>query len=114
MKDLNHPLKFVVYSVTCAIFHPQTKISYYYCSSCKIRFPASASECPKCHDKVESSPDSKEESPIPWWGSVIVLGIGVGVCVTGACLKLPALDRVGDALIFIPLGNLFGMSQKRG
>ena len=112
MKTLNSPVKFMVYAVYQAIRHPRTPISYYVCG-CGCRFPNSAKECPKCGDKVEHSPDPKNESPIPWWGSVGVILVGVGVCITGACFGLPALDRVGDALVFIPLGNIFGMSLKR-
>lgn len=113
MKTLNSPPKFLIYALIKAIRHPRTPIAYYVCA-CGCRFPNSAKECPKCGDKVEHSPDPKQESPIPWWGSVAIICVGVGVCVTGACFNLPALDRVGDALVFIPLGNLFGMSTRKG
>ena len=113
MKTLNSPPKFLIYAVIKAIRHPRTPISYYVCG-CGCRFPNSAKACPKCGDKVEHSPDHKEQSPIPWWGSAAIICVGVGVCVTGACFQLPTLDRVGDALVFIPLGNIFGMAIKRG
>ena len=113
MKTLNSPPKFLIYAVLKALRHPLTPISYYYCSSCRIRFNTNEKACPKCGEKVGHSPDNRQESPIPWWGSVSVLIVGVIVCILAAYCKLPTLDRVGDALIFIPLGNLFGMSFKR-
>lgn len=113
MKTLNSPPKFVIYAVLKALRHPLTPVKYYYCSSCRLRFNVKESECPKCGEKVGHSPDNRQESPIPWWGSVAVILIGVAVCILAACHELLALDRVGDALVFIPLGNLFGMSMMR-
>jgi len=113
VKTLNSPPKFLIYAILKAIRHPRTPIAYYVCG-CGCRFPNSAKACPKCGDKVEHSPDHRQQSPIPWWGSAAIIVVGVGVCVTGACFELPALDRVGDALVFIPLGNIFSMSIKRG
>ena len=112
MKTLPAP-KFLIYAVLQALRHPRTPITYYYCSKCKIRFPASSNECPKCGEKVGESPENKKESPIPWWGSVIVICLGIIVVVTGAVLSLPGLERLGDYLVGIPLGNLFGMSLQR-
>ena len=112
MKTLNSPPKFLIYAIIKAVRHPRTPISYYVCS-CGCRFPNSAKACPKCGDKIEHSPDPQHESAIPWWGSAAIICVGVGVCVTGACLELSALDRIGDALVFIPLGNLFGMSTRK-
>ena len=113
MKILNPAPKFLIYAVFRAVRHPRTPIAYYYCPSCRIRFPASASECPKCGDKVGESPGNIQESPIPWYGSVIVICLGIIVCVVGAVFSLSGLERLGDYLVAIPLGNLFGMSLKR-
>lgn len=112
MKELNPP-KFLIYAVFRAVRRPRTPISYYYCTKCKIRFPNSAKECPKCHDKVESSPDPRQESQIPWWGAVLCILIGIGAWVGGAYLEIPGLDEAGRALVYIPLGGLFGMSLQR-
>jgi len=105
--------KFLIYAVIKAVRHPKTPISYYYCPSCKIRFPASASECPKCGDKVEHSPDPMQESPVPWWAAIICIAIGIGSWVASAMLNIPGLDEAARALVYIPLGSLFGMSLKR-
>lgn len=112
MKTLNPP-KFLIYAVFKAIWHPRTPISYFYCSGCKIRFPASSRECPKCGDKVGESPDEKRESPVPWYVSVIVILAGIGAWVASACLEIPGLDEAGRVLVYIPLGSLFGLSLQR-
>jgi len=104
---------FLIYCVIKSVRHPRKPITYYYCPSCKIRFPASARECPKCGDKVESSPDPKQESPIPWWGAVLCVLIGISSWIASACLNIPGLDEASRALVYIPLGSLFGMSLKR-
>lgn len=113
MKTLNPAPKFLIYAVLKAIRHPRTPISYFYCPNCKIRFPASASECPKCGDKVESSPDPRHESPIPWYGSVAIILIGVGTAITSGVLSIAWLGELSRALIYLPLGHLFGMSLQR-
>lgn len=112
MKELNTP-KFLIYAVFRAVRHPRTLIVYFYCADCKVRFNANEKVCPKCHAKVGESPGNIQESPIPWWGSVIVICLGIIVLILGGILSIPGLDRLGDALIFIPLGNLFGMSLHR-
>ncbi len=49
-------------------------------------------------------------SPIPWWGSVAIIFFGLSFWLFGAWLKVDGLDEVGRALVYVPLGNLFGMS----
>lgn len=112
MRTLNSPPKFLVYAMAKAIRHPRTPISYYVCR-CGCRFPDPAKECPKCGDKVEHSPESKQVTPIPWWGSVGLIIIGIVCWVLGALIAVSGLDEAGRALVYIPLGNLFGMSLKR-
>lgn len=112
MKTLNSPPKFLVYAVLKSIRHPRTPISYYRCS-CGCRFPNSAKECPKCGDKTEDSPESRKGSPIPWWGSVGLIIVGIICWVLGALITISGLDEAGRALVYIPLGNLFGMSLRK-
>jgi hypothetical protein len=111
MKDITATHKFLIHMVIESIKHPRTQIEYTYCTECKIRIAGNTGKCPVCEKKVGNSPDIKHESPIPWWGAVAVILLGVGVCITGATCNLTALDRVGDALVFIPLGRLFGVSR---
>lgn len=112
MKTLNPP-KFVIYMVIRAVRHPRTPISYFYCSKCKVRFPASSSACPKCGDKVSSSPENRQESPVPWYGCVILIVVGAAIWGWSAACHVGGVDELGRALVYLPLGNLFGMSLQR-
>jgi len=113
MKTLNSPPKFLIYAVLKALRHPRTPVSYFYCSHCKIRFPNSASECPQCHEKVGHSPDPRQESAIPWWGSCLCIVIGIGAWIASALLNISPLSEAARLLVYAPLGHLFGMSLKR-
>lgn len=113
MKTLNPAAKFLIYAVLRAIRHPRTPIAYYYCPQCKIRFNIKESGCPRCGDKVSSSPENRRESPIPWYGSIIVIILGIICWVLGAQLEIAGLDEAGRALVYVPLGSLFGMSLQR-
>lgn len=104
---------FMFYCARSAVLHPKTRIAYRYCPQCRVRFPASARECPKCGDKVSSSPEDRQDSPIPWYGSVIVIILGIICWVLGAQLEIAGLDEAGRALVYVPLGGLFGMSVQR-
>jgi len=113
VKKIDPAPKFLIYAVVMAIRHPRTPITYYYCTKCKVRFPASSSECPKCGDKVESSPDPRQESPVPWWGSVICVVIGIVTWIASALLNIAPLGEAARVLVYIPLGSLFGLSLQR-
>jgi len=113
MKALDPAPKFLIYAILRAIRHPRTPITYYYCPDCKIRFPASSAECPKCHDKIRNTPEQKTESAVPWWGAVGVIIIGIACWVISATYSISGLDEAGRALVYVPLGSLFGMSQRK-
>jgi len=112
MKTLNSPVKFMVYSVLKALRHPRTPIIYFQCE-CGCRFPNSASECPQCKEKVGQSPESRQVSPVPWWGSMLCIVVGIGAWIASAALQIGGLDEAARALVYIPLGSLFSMSLKR-
>ena len=113
MKTLNSPAKFMAYAVLKAIRHPRTPISYYYCSSCRIRFNAKEPACPKCGEKVGHSPDNRQESSIPWWGSMLCIVVGIGAWIASASLNIAPLGEAARLLVYVPLGQLFGMSLMR-
>lgn len=113
MKTLNFPIKFMVYATFRAVRHPKTSIVYYYCPNCKLRFNAKEPECPKCHAKIGESPENRRESPVPWYASVTVIVIGVGTAIASGILSIVWLQEISRALIYIPLGSLFGMSIQR-
>lgn len=112
MKVLNSPIKFMIYVTLRAVRHPRVPIAYYYCSSCKLRFNANEPECPKCHEKVGSSPDPRQESPVPWWGAVLCIIIGIGAWIASALLNIAPLGEAARLLVYAPIGHLFGMSLK--
>ena len=92
----------------------------YECTSCGHEFERFESmtakpdkSCPKCNKKTGNSPEVKRESPIPWWGSMLVIIIGIACWVVSAWLGIKGLDEAGRALVYIPLGSLFGMSLPR-
>ena len=113
MKSLNAPPRFLTYAVSQAIKHPKTQITYLYCPECKLRLHPNEKECPVCQKKVENSPEVRSESPIPWWGSVLVIVIGIICWCAGIRLGVTGLDEAGRALVYVPLGSLFGMSLRR-
>lgn len=113
MKELNSPVKFLAFMLINAVFYPRTPIRYYYCQSCKLRFNTKEKECPKCKDKVIDSPHNVRESPIPWWGSVLCIIIGIITWIISACINMSELGEAGRVLVYIPLGSLFGMSIQR-
>ncbi|MBA7552316.1 hypothetical protein ES705_44874 [subsurface metagenome] len=113
MKSLNPAPKFFIFAVLKAVRHPKTPISYYYCTKCRVRFPASSNECPKCGDKVESSPDHRHESPVPWWGSIVCILIGIGAWIASALLDIVPMAEAARILVYAPIGHLFGLSLQR-
>jgi len=113
MKTISNVPKFLVYAVSQAIRHPRAPITYLYCPECKVRLATNSKECPVCRKKVGNSPEMRRESPIPWWGSVLVIVIGITCWCVGAYLEIAGLDEAGRALVYIPLGSLFGMSLPR-
>jgi len=78
-----------------------------------VRLNPNAKECPKCGKKAGQSPDVREESPIPWWGSILCIIIGIATWVVSATFEIAGLDEAARALVYIPLGSLFAMSLKR-
>jgi hypothetical protein len=106
-------MRFAAYAVATAVRHPGRPIDYYYCPECGISLPFNARECPGCGLEVGHSPERRKMSAIPWWGSVCLIIVGIGCWTMSSCLDITSLDEAGRALVYIPLGNLFGMSLVR-
>ena len=51
-------------------------------------------------------------SPIPWWGSGAILIVGITSWVISARCGIVGLDEAARAMVYIPLGNIFGMTVK--
>jgi uncharacterized protein YlaI len=113
MKTLNPAPKFLIYAVFRAVRYPRTPIRYYYCTKCKVRFPASSNACPKCGDKVGESPDPRQESPVPWYVSCLCIVIGIGTWIASALLDITPMAEAARLLVYAPVGHLFGLSLQR-
>ncbi|MFC1991492.1 hypothetical protein ACFLVC_02020 [Chloroflexota bacterium] len=113
MKILKTIPGFMVRSVIQAVRHPSSPMIYYYCPECKRYLLNDETKCQGCGKKLGNSPQPKEMSPIPWWGAVLVIVVGISCWVIGGCLNIAGLDEAGRALVYIPLGSLFGMSMPR-
>lgn len=113
MKTLDPAPKFMLWAVWRAVRHPRTPLTYVYCPDCRVRLHSSVKECPKCHRKAGGSPELVQASPIPWYGSVMVIILGIICLVLGAGYEVDSLGELGRVLIIFPLGNLFGMSLPR-
>ena len=110
MEILKSVPKFMAYALSQAIMHPAKPISFAYCPECKQYLFNNQKQCPDCGKQLGNSPKIKEISPIPWWGAVLVIVVGISCWVLGSCLDVVGLDEAGRALVYIPLGSLFGMS----
>jgi hypothetical protein len=50
------------------------------------------------------------QSPIPWWGSIGVILLGICSWISGDVWHITGLTEAARAMVYIPLGNIFGMS----
>lgn len=104
--------RFAVWALSQSIMHPRTPLRYYYCTECGVRLHPDATECPVCGKKKGNSPTMVTQSQIPWWGSVAVILVGIICWCVGAKFAVTGLDEAGRALVYVPLGSLFGLSIK--
>jgi hypothetical protein len=105
-------LVFAIWALSQSMLHPRTRLRYYYCSECGVRVVPYVGACPRCGDSLGNSPTPVSQSPIPWWGSIAVMMIGIVCWCVGATADISGLDEAGRALVYVPLGNLFGLSIK--
>ena len=105
-------LQFLFFAIGQSVRHPKTQICYYYCTDCRLRFSTRETRCPQCHKKVGYSPELRQQEPVPWYGSILLIVIGIACWISGAVIEVPGLDEAGRALGYIPLGNIFGMTLR--
>jgi hypothetical protein len=65
---------------------------------------------PRTDIKQVANPRPINASPIPWWGSVGILIVGIASWVCATCIGIAGLDEAARAMVYIPLGNIFGMT----
>ena len=58
------------------------------------------------------APGRKQISPLPWYGSVLIIALGIGGWVASALLNIAPLGEAARVLVWAPLGHLFGISIK--
>ncbi len=58
------------------------------------------------------NPLTESQSPIPWWGSAAVIMLGIFCWVGGASWGVTGLDEAGRVLVYVPMGHIFGLSQR--
>ena len=57
-----------------------------------------------------ANPQPIEVSPVPWWGSGVFIIVGITTWCFAAHWQISGLDEAARAMVYIPLGNIFGMS----
>ena len=58
------------------------------------------------------NPTKVEQAIVPWRVSLVVLVVGTGALVTGEVMKLDTISEVGRAMVYLPLGSMFGMGTQ--
>lgn len=79
----------------------------WYCIARSVRHPRTNFE-----DTIGNPVNIKNQSPMPWWGSVAVLVFGVIAWCVSSCLNIPGLDEASRAMVYLPLGNMFNMTRQ--
>ena len=89
---VNYCIKFgkvMAYSIKQAIKHPNTNIVY------------------------KGNPMKTEpQSPVPWWVSLGILILGIATWFLSAHMGISELCEASRAMVYIPLGNIFGLTTK--
>jgi hypothetical protein len=57
-----------------------------------------------------ANPTPLELSPIPWWGCLLVLIVGIASWISASLLDINGLPEVGEAMVFMSLTHVFDMS----
>ncbi|GAJ19393.1 unnamed protein product, partial [marine sediment metagenome] len=53
-----------------------------------------------------ASPERKEVSPVPWYGSVILIVLGAAIWGWSAACNITGVIELGRVLVYIPMGSL--------
>ncbi len=60
-----------------------------------------------------ASPERKQIPAIPWYGSVILIIVGAAIWGWSAACDIAGITELGRILVYVPLGNIFGMTLQR-
>jgi hypothetical protein len=94
-----------------SLLHPRRKVGILYCTDCDIRYQHG--NCPICGKEIGHSPKHQDINPVPWYGSLIVMVLGLITVVIGCLLKDSAVSQLGGYLATLAAGTLFGLGVKR-
>lgn len=75
----------------------------FYCVKVAVRHPRTPIMLPN---------PGKAVSPIPWWGSITVLILGIISWCIAEALSVNGLDEASRAMVYIPLTNMFNMGWR--
>jgi len=59
-----------------------------------------------------SNPTPIQLSAIPWWGSIVIIILGITTWCLASHWSITGLAEAARAMVYIPLGNIFGMSYQ--
>jgi len=104
---------YVAYSVGRAVTHPLSPIRWGWCTQCEKRVHPNEGRCPACNHVIEQNPEHYRESPIPWWGSILALFLGIVLWVLSDQIPVPSLAEPARLLTYGPIGNLFGLGTRK-
>lgn len=71
---------------------------------------SSAIKHPRTTIKQKSNPVPMELSPIPWWGSILILVLGIVSWCFATKFSIEGLDEAARAMVYCPLMHIFDMS----
>lgn len=57
------------------------------------------------------NPGTVTTRAIPWWGSGLLIIMGIIAWVISVLYRIDGLSEAARALVYLPLGNIFGMTQ---
>lgn len=64
---------------------------------------------PKTIVVQKDNPGPVNVSPVPWWGSSFMIIVGIVSWCLATHWGIEGLDEAARAMVYIPLGNMFGM-----
>ena len=106
-------LNYLVYAVGKSIRHPRTPVRFGWCSVCGQRVHPDQTHCPLCRHVIEENPEHFRESPIPWWGTILTLCIGITLWVIAERIPITSLTEPARLLTYGPIGSLFGLGTRK-
>jgi len=110
--DLSSWHAFMFFAIKMAVRHPKRPIQFKLCTKCGCRYHPAKNSCPRCEYR-DNPGQIVAVSQLPWQGSLLLIFLGILCLATMPLHNQMALAEAGKALIYAPLGGLFGLSMRR-